>query len=230
MTEPTGWLKARLQLLEKEKAYVKAGDELAKLRRALPSIAVNKSYVFTSVDGPVTLADLFGRNSQLIVQHFMFGEDWEAGCPACSFWADGFDPMIVHLNQRDVSFVASSRAPLDKLLAYRRRMGWSFQWVSSQGSDFSADFGVAPSPENLADDRMTYNYRERDAQMSELPGVSVFKKEPDGTVFHTYSTYARGLDRLNGAYGYLDLAPHGRNEDELPFTMSWVRRHDEYED
>jgi len=222
------WREARKAFLEKEKAFAKAGDDLAAERRALPKIRLEKSYVFESLDGPVSLSDLFDGRSQLIVQHFMFGPDWEEGCPSCSFWADGFSPMIVHMNQRDISFVAISRAPVDKIAKYKKRMGWTFNWVSSISNEFNFDFHVSATEDDIASEKIDYNYREGPLFSQELPGVSVFEKEADGSIFHTYATYARGLDRMNAAYAYIDLTPKGRNEADLPHPMAWVRRHDQY--
>lgn len=223
------WLKARKDLLEAEKAFAREGDALAARRRALPWVKVEKDYRFQTNEGEKTLAELFGPHSQLIVQHFMLGPGWEAGCPMCSFWADGYDGMDIHMAARDTAFVAVSRGPLDAINAYRERMGWGFEWVSSEGSDFNFDYNVSFTPEEIENDTSTYNYRTGPNQMDELPGTSVFARNDAGEVFHTYSTYGRGLDRMNGAYAYIDLTPKGRDEDDLPFPMAWVRRHDEYD-
>lgn len=223
------WLEARKEHLAREKAFTRQRDELSRERRALPWVRVEKDYVFQGPNGPESLGDLFDGRGQLLVQHFMYGPDWEEGCPSCSFWADGYDGFIVHLAQRDVTMVAVSRAPLDKLDAYKRRMGWRFTWVSSLGSDFNRDFQVSFSPEEMASGEMTYNYETRGFPADEAPGVSVFARNEAGEIFHTYSCYARGLDMLNGAYHYLDLVPKGRDEDDLPHSMAWVRRHDQYE-
>lgn len=222
------WVRARLELLEREKEYTRAGDKLAALRRALPRLKLEEKYVFDGRAGSVSLDELFDGKSQLIVQHIMFGPDWDVACPVCSFWADGFDPMIVHLNQRDVSFVAVSRAPIEKLEEYRKRMGWGFTWVSSAKNSFNFDFGVSATADEVAAGTMTYNYREAPIRGDELHGTSVFARDRNGAVYHTYSTYGRGLDRMNAAYAYIDLTPRGRNEGDLPFSMAWVRRHDEY--
>jgi len=222
------WLEARKALLTEEKAHARQSDALAKKRRALPRVRVDKDYTFDTQDGPRSLADLFGPHSQLIVQHFMFGPDYEAGCPMCSFWADSYNPMIEHMRHRDVSFIVCSRGPLERLQAYKQRMGWSFDWVSSLHSDFNFDYGVSATEQDKAEGQMTYNYRHGPSQMSELHGTSVFAKDEEGAVFHTYSTYGRGVDRFNGLYGFLDVLPKGRDEAGLPFSMSWVRRHDEY--
>jgi len=222
----TEWLAARKALLTKEKEFTKARDQLSAARRQLPWVKIDKTYVFDGPAGRETLADLFGGRSQLIVYHFMFGPDWEAGCPHCSHWADNFNSIIVHLNQRDVSMVAISRAPYVKLAAYEKRMGWTFKWVSSLRTDFNFDFHVSFTPEEMATKQALYNFEMQDPHASEREGVSVFLKDPGGAVFHTYSTYARGIDMLSVDYNYLDLVPKGRDEgDRGPF---WVRRHDEY--
>ncbi len=221
------WLAARRTLLAKEKELARMADELAEARRALPATLVEKDYVFDSVDGPVSLLDLFGDHSQLIVQHFMFGPEAEEGCPICSFWADGYDPMIVHMNHRDAAFVAVSRGPLEKLQAYRQRMGWGFNWVSSAANSFNFDYGVTATDEEMATGTMNYNYQQTSVRSQESPGTSIFQREGD-KVFHTYSSYSRGMDRMNAAYAYIDLLPKGRDEGELPFPMAWVRRHDNY--
>ena len=223
------WLEARKALLAKEKAFTRARDELSRERQAMPWVKVEKDYVFDGPNGDVSLADLFGTASQLIIAHFMFGPDWEEGCPSCSFWADGYDPMVVHLGARDVAFAAISRAPLDKLEAYKQRMGWSFNWVSSLGYDFNQDFGVSFSEDELASGKVAYNYTTGPFPVTEGPGLSIFYKNNAGDIFHTYSCYARGLDMMNTAYHLLDLVPKGRDESELPFTMAWVRRNDSYD-
>jgi predicted dithiol-disulfide oxidoreductase (DUF899 family) len=222
------WLAARKALLAKEKAFTLQRDELSAQRRALPWVKVDKTYVFEGREGKVTLANLFDGRSQLLVYHFMFGPDWQEGCPSCSFWADNYNGIVVHLNHRDVSLVAVSRAPLEKLEQYKRRMGWTFNWVSSSGNDFNRDYHVSFTPEEKG--RAVYNYKAGSFSGEEAPGISVFAKDEAGAVYHTYSCYARGLDMLNGAYHMLDLVPKGRDEDGLPFTMAWVRRHDRYEE
>jgi len=220
------WFTARKALLVKEKKLTKLGDQLARERRRLPWVKVDKEYVFDGPNGKETLSDLFAGRSQLIVYHFMFGPDWDAGCKHCSFWADNFNPIIVHLNHRDVTMVAISRAPYAKLMAYQKRMGWNFKWLSSGGTDFNFDFHVSFTPEEEAKKKAFFNYQMQDPDSSDREGVSVFYKDPKGNVFHTYSTYARGIDTVNTAYHYLDLVPKGRDEgDQGP---SWVRRHDEY--
>lgn len=222
------WIEARKRLLAQEKQFTHLRDQLSEQRRSLPWVAVNERYVFERSRGSATLAELFEGRSQLVVYHFMFGPDWEAGCKSCSFWADNFNGIVAHLNQRDVSFVAISRAPLAKLSAFAKRLGWTFEWVSSFGSEFNRDFGVSFSPEDLARGEISYNYTTQKAHGPELPGISVFFKDDDGRVFHTYSCYARGLDMLNTAYHYLDLVPKGRDEAGLPASMSWVRLRDQY--
>jgi predicted dithiol-disulfide oxidoreductase (DUF899 family) len=223
------WLAARIAFLAKEKEFTRLRDELGRQRRALPWVKVDKPYVFDGPRGKETLADLFGPRSQLLVYHFMFSPDWDAGCKHCSFWADNFNGIGVHLAHRDVSMVAISRAPLEKIEAFRKRMGWSFKWLSSFGSDFNYDYGVSFTPEALRGEGGVHNYTKREARLTDHAGVSTFYKDRIGDVFHTYSTYARGLDILNGAYNYLDLVPKGRDEDSLDFTQSWVRYHDDYE-
>jgi len=221
------WLAARQALLKKEKAFQRARDELAQQRRELPWRRIRTEYVFATEDGPRSLAQLFGDASQLIVYHFMFHPDWDEGCKSCSFWADSYDGAVSHLKARDVALVAVSRAPLDKLLAYRDRMGWRFPWVSSAENAFNFDFGVSFTPEQIEAGDTSYNYREGKVTIEELPGISVFVRDGD-KVFHTYSTYARGLDPYNATYQLLDIAPYGRNEADLPYPQDWVRRHDEY--
>jgi len=224
------WIEARKALLRKEKEFTKARDQLSRERRELPWERVDKPYLFDGPNGKETLAQLFQGRSQLVVYHFMFDTSWEAGCKSCSFWADNFNDIIVHLNHRDVTMIAVSRAPLEKLMAYQRRMGWSFKWVSSAGNDFNRDYYVSHTPEELAKKEAFYNFNWQRPYGSEAPGISVFYRREDGSIFHTYSCYARGLDMLNGAYHYLDLVPKGRDEDNLPFHSDWLRRHDEYRD
>lgn len=220
------WLAARRALLEEEKAFQTARDELAEKRRALPWFRIEKDYVFDGEDGPVTLADLFDGLPQLIVYHFMYHPDWDEGCKSCSFLADGFDGTRVHLRARDVALAAVSRAPLEKLVAYRARMAWRFPWVSSAGNDFNHDYRVSFTPEEIAAGTAFYNFRETGRVGPEMPGVSVFHRDGQGTVFHTYSAYARGLDPFIPSYQLLDITPKGRDEGGLAFTMQWVRRHD----
>ncbi len=223
------WLAARKAHLKNEKALTRMRDLVSAERRALPWVKVEKDYIFETPDGRQTLADLFDGRSQLIVHHFMFAPDWEAGCKSCSLEADHAEGAIVHLENHDVAYVRVSRAPLEKLEAYRKRMGWKAKWVSSYGSDFNHDFHVSFTKEELAKGKVHYNYDLVEGY-DELPGLSVFYKDPSGAVFHTYSAYARGLDMLVGTYNYLDLAPKGRDEADLPWTMAWVRHHDRYEE
>ena len=226
VVESDEWIEARKQLLIKEKEFTRLRDELSQLRRELPWEAVTKQYVFEDPEGKQTLAELFDGKSQLVVYHFMFGPTWDAGCPHCSHWADSFNGVIVHLNHRDVSMVAVSRAPHARLAAYKKRMGWTFKWVSSSGTDFNFDYHVSFSPEDIARKKTFYNYAVQEQDMSEREGVSVFFKDVAGRVFHTYSTYARGIDLFSVDYNYLDIVPKGRDENGRgPF---WVRRHDEY--
>jgi predicted dithiol-disulfide oxidoreductase (DUF899 family) len=222
------WTAARKQLLAKEKEFTRLRDELSRERRNLPWERIEKSYVFDAPGGKETLADLFAGRHQLIVQHLMFDPSWNEACKSCSFWADTFDGFAIHLAQRDVTLVGVSLAPLEKLDAFAKRMGWKFKWVSSLGSDFNADFHVTVTPQDKAKGEFTYNYRVGKAQGSELPGISVFYRDDDGAIYHTYSCYARGLDMMNAAYHYLDLTPKGRDEDGLPHPMNWVRLHDAY--
>jgi predicted dithiol-disulfide oxidoreductase (DUF899 family) len=221
------WIEARKRLLVKEKELTRLRDELSKERRELPWEAVTKRYVFEGPSGRETLAELFDGRSQLVVYHFMFDASWDAGCPHCSHWADSFDRIIVHLNQRDVTMIAVSHAPFAKLAAYQKRMGWSFKWVSSFETDFNFDYHVSFTPQELAKKDAFYNFTRQDPGSPQREGVSVFFKDSTGTVFHTYSTYARGIDAFSVDYQYLDLVPKGRDEGGRgPF---WVRRHDEYD-
>jgi predicted dithiol-disulfide oxidoreductase (DUF899 family) len=224
------WLSARKAHLKNEKALTRMRDLVAAERRALPWVKVEKSYVFDTPEGKKTLADLFGKNSQLIIHHFMFGPDWAAGCPSCSLEADHAEGAIVHLENHEVSYVRVSRAPLGKIQAYKKRMGWKAKWVSAYGSDFNFDFHVSFAEDELASGKIDYNYQtitDEKYQFDELPGLSVFCKDENGDVFHTYSSYARGNEEVIGAFIYLDITPKGRNETEI---MDWVRRHDEYDD
>lgn len=228
-TPHADWLAARTALLAEEKALTRAHDALAEKRRQMPRLRVETDYCFQGPDGPKSLADLFGQQSQLIVDHFMFGEDWSEGCPSCSFWADAFDGIAPHLAARDTAFVVVSAAPLNKLLAYKARMGWRFQWVSARGSDFNRDMGVAFTPDEVAAGTGTYNYRSAGFPATEAPGISTFEKDADGTIWHSYSVFGRGLDALNPAYQLLDLTAKGRDEADLPWPMAWLRRRDQYE-
>ena len=221
------WLAARRALLAKEKELTRQRDRLSEERRALPWGKVEKDYVFDGPDGRQTLSELFEGRSQLLVYHFMYGPDWEEGCPSCSFWADNFNGAIEHLKARDVTMIAVSRAPYRTLKAFQKRMGWSFKWVSSLGSDFNYDFHVSFTPEQQQG-KVFYNFEKQEFPSDEAPGISVFYKDDTGDVFHTYSAYSRGIDAVNGAYQLLDLAPKGRDEAELPWPMAWVKHHDKY--
>jgi predicted dithiol-disulfide oxidoreductase (DUF899 family) len=223
------WLAARLELLEQEKALTRQRDAVSRARRALPRVRLDKDYVFQGDTGDETLGDLFAGRSQLIIYHFMFGPDWEEGCRSCSLIAEGFDGPDIHLAQRDVTFLAVSRAPLAKLLPFRDRMGWKFKWVSSLETDFNRDFQIVFTEDEISGE-VYYNYKTGKFPLTEAPGLSVFSKEPDGAIYHSYSCFARGLDALIGTYQYLDLVPKGRDEDSLAFSMEWVRHHDNYED
>ena len=223
------WVAARRALLAREKEFSKQRDEITRQRRELPWEKVDKDYVFDGPGGATRLAELFDGRRQLIVYHFMYGPDWDEGCKSCSFLADHFDPAIVHLNQRDVSMVAVSRAPLQKLQSFRQRMGWNFTWVSSLGNDFNRDYNVSFSEQEIDADKAFYNYREQGFPSTEAPGASVFYRDDDGSIYHTYSVYARGLDMFITAYHYLDIVPRGRDEDGLSYTMEWLRLHDEYD-
>jgi predicted dithiol-disulfide oxidoreductase (DUF899 family) len=224
------WIAARRALLAKEKELTHLRDEIARQRRELPWEKVEKDYLFDSPQGKVKLADLFGGCSQLIVYHFMFGPDWSEGCPSCSYLMDHVDGAIPHLAARDASLVLVSRAPLAKIEAFKKRMGWHFRWVSSFGSDFNYDYHVSFKPHDVARGEVDYNYAVEPFPSEEGPGVSVFFKDPStGEIFHTYSVYARGLDPLVGTYTLLDMVPKGRDEDHLEFSMSWLRHHDRYD-
>ena len=223
----TEWLVARRDLLTQEKEFTRQRDALSKARRQLPWVKIDKNYMFDGAGGKVTLADLFDGRSQLIVYHFMLGPGWEEGCKSCSFLADHFDGANWHLPHRDVTFVVISRAPFSEIESYKKRMGWRFKWLSSHGSDFNFDYHVSASEDDKKKDKMYYNYQMAGLMSDELPGLSVFYKNENGDIFHTYSTYARGLDMLVGTYNLLDLVPKGRGENPES-TMDWVRRHDDY--
>ena len=222
------WVALRQELLIAEKAFQTARDELAATRRALPWRRIETDYVFEGESGARSLSNLFSAHSQLLIYHFMYHPDWDEGCKSCSFWADFYDGVIPHLEARDVAFAVVSRGPLNKLLAYRKRMGWRFPWLSSAGNSFNYDFDVSFTPQQIDTKDAHYNYRHGAGVGPEMPGLSVFAKDESGHVFHTYSTFARGLDTLNPVYQLLDLVPKGRDEDGLPYPMDWVRRHDEY--
>ena len=223
------WLAARKQLLIQEKEFTRLRDQLSRQRRELPWVKVEKNYVFEGPGGKTTLAELFEGRSQLVVYHFLFAPDWEQPCRSCSFWADNFNGIGVHLNHRDVTLVAISRAPWEKLEAFKRRMGWNFKWLSSGNNDFNYDYQVSFTPEALKG-QIEYNYGTWEPDSSDLPGVSVFYQGEDGNIYHTYSAYARGIDILNTAYHYLDLVPKGRDEAGLEFSMAWVLFPDQYDE
>jgi len=223
------WLKARTALLGKEKALTQQHDALAKERRELPCLKIDKAYVFDAPRGKVSLADLFDGRGQLVVYHFMLGPDWKEGCPSCSYLMDHLDGAIGHLKARDVTFALVSRAPLATIESFKKRMAWHFPWVSSHGNDFNGDFGVSYTKEQIAAGRPSYNFGTIPPFGDECPGLSVFAKDADGRVYHTYSTYARGLESMLGTYAILDMVPKGRDEEGLPSTMTWVKHHDKYE-
>jgi predicted dithiol-disulfide oxidoreductase (DUF899 family) len=227
---PAEWLAARKELLKKEKEFTRLRDELSQQRRELPWENVEKTYTFDGPKGKETLADLFGGRSQLIVYHFMFGPGWKEGCPSCSFISDHINASVVHLAARDVRLVVVSRAPLAEIQAFQKRMGWGFPWVSSFASDFNYDYQVSLAKEDVGKTEVYYNYALQKFPSEERPGTSVFYKDQSGSVFHTYSSYGRGLDILVGAYNWLDLTPKGRDEEGLPHSMAWVRHHDKYID
>jgi len=223
------WIEARKSHLAREKELTRARDRLSEERRALPWVKVDKDYLFDSPEGKKTLADLFKGNSQLVVQHFMFAPEWNEGCKSCSFWADGFERMVPHLAARDTALVAVSRAPLSKLLAFKTRMGWTFDWVSSAESDFNYDCAVSFTQDDIQSGAKIYNFGTSGFGIEEAPGISAFYRNEAGDIFHTYSCFARGLDMMNAAYHYLDLTPLGRHEEGLPYPMDWLRLRDQYQ-
>jgi predicted dithiol-disulfide oxidoreductase (DUF899 family) len=223
------WIEARKAHMAREKEFTRARDLLAEERRALPWVKVDKDYAFDGPNGKVRLADLFKGRPQLVVQHFMFAPDWDAGCKSCSFWADGFERMIPHLAARDTTLVAVSRAPLAKLEAFKQRMGWTFDWYSSEGGDFNYDFAVSFTLEEIKAGHVRYNFGTSGFGIEDAPGISVFFRDEQGNIFNTYSCFARGLDMMNAAYHYLDLTPLGRHEQGLPYPMDWVRLRDQYQ-
>jgi len=224
------WLEARKALLKKEKEFTRQKDQLFAECRALPWVKVEKNYVFDTATGKQTLADLFGDKSQLIVTHFMLGPDWEQGCIGCSFGADHYDGIVVHLEHHDVAFVVVSRAPFPKIDAFKKRMGWRFKWVSAYGSDFNYDYHVSFTEEEIAQGKVYYNYEVQPIDIDELAGTSMFYRDADGNIFHTYSAFARGSELVGGAYGYLDHLPKGRNETGPGYNLGdWVLHHDRYE-
>ena len=228
------WLLARRAHLAKEKELTRLRDEVTRGGRALPWVKVDKEYVFDGPNGPETLADLFEGRNQLIVYHFMFRPDWEYGCPSCSYVADHIDPTIIHLAHRDVTFRVVSRAPIDQIEAFRNRMGWKFHWVSSFRNEFNYDYNVSFPPERIVDGTIMYNFTTvevgSEVPLDEREGISVFSKGADGAIYHTYSTYERGVDLFVGTYNWLDIVPKGRDEDGLAFKMAWLRHHDRYDD
>ncbi|HTN44642.1 MAG TPA: thioredoxin family protein [Nitrospiria bacterium] len=222
------WLAARKALLVKEKKFTRLREQLAQQRRKLPWVKVEKDYVFDGPKGQESLSDLFDGKNQLVVYHFMFGPEWGEGCSHCSFWADHYGGMGIHLQQRDVNFVVISRAPLAEILPFKKRMGWDFKWVSSSPNDFNYDFHVAFRPEDIEKGKIFYNYKTIAGDVTDREGISVFYKDKKGEVFHTYSAFARGIDMVNTTYQFLDLVPKGRDENpEDP--QDWVRYHDRYE-
>jgi predicted dithiol-disulfide oxidoreductase (DUF899 family) len=223
------WIEARKAHMAHEKEFTRARDALSAARRALPWVKVDKDYVFDGPAGKVTLGDLFKGKSQLVVQHVMFAPEWDAACKSCSFWVDGFERMVPHLAARDTAMAAVSRAPLAKLEAFKKRMGWTFDWVSSETNDFNYDYGVSFTQEQINSGAAKYNYGGSPVYGDELPGISVFYRDEAGDIFHTYSCFARGLDMMNAAYQYLDLTPLGRHEEGLPYPMDWVRLRDQYQ-
>lgn len=222
------WLASRLELLREEKELTRLGDRLAARRRALPRVKVTKDYAFTGPAGRVNLGDLFADHSQLVIQHFMLGDGWEEGCKSCSFMMDHFNAAAVHLPARDVAFAAVSRAPFAEILPFKERMDWNVNWVSSHDSDFNFDYHVSFTAEELAGGKVHYNYGPREFPFEEAPGVSVFTRDPDGAIYHTYSTYGRGVEFIMGTYHILDLVPKGRAEEGLNYGMEWLRHHDRY--
>ena len=228
VVSPEEWLTARKELLAKEKEFTRLRDELSRQRRGLPWAKVEKSYVFEAPTGKVSLAELFKGRSQLIVYHFMLGPGWVEGCPSCSFISDHIDGSVVHLAARDVRLAVVSRAPLSQIEAFKKRMGWRFHWVSSNATDFNYDYQVSMTKDELEKGDVYYNYTRQKFPSEERPGMSVFYKDAAGNIFHTYSSYARGLDILIGAYNWLDMTPKGRDEEGLKHGMAWVRHHDKY--
>jgi len=223
------WLEARKALLAEEKQLTRQMDAVSAKRRALPWVKIDKNYAFDTRCGRVPLADLFAGKSQLVIQHFMLGPDWKEGCPSCSYMADHTDCMLPHLAARDVTMLAVSRAPLAEIEAFKKRMGWSFEWVSSNGSDFNFDFHVSFSDREVESGKVDYNFTQQPFGSTEAPGISVFHKAADGTIYHTYSVYGRGVELMMGTYRILDLVPKGRDEDSLEWTMQWVRHRDSYD-
>ena len=224
------WIAARKEFLAKEKEFTRQRDEISRLRRELPWEKVEKQYEFEGPGGKLTFADLFDGRSQIAMYHFMLAPGWAEGCKSCSYLADHFDGAAIHLANRDVTLVVVSRAPIAEIEAFKKRMGWRFHWVSSHGSDFNFDYQVSFTPEQIAEKKQVYNYGPVDFPSQELPGFSAFLKDSAGEIFHTYSSYARGLDILVGTYNFLDMMPKGRDEEGLKHSMAWVRHHDKYAD
>ena len=224
------WTTKRLELLAREKELTRLRDQVSQQRRQLPWVRVDKTYSFQGAAGKLSLVDLFKGKPQLLIYHFMLGPDWEAGCTSCSFWADNFNGIDIHLAHRNISFMVVSRAEYPQIIAFKQRMGWEFDWVSSNGSDFNFDYQVSFTPEQREKNEIEYNYRPTSFFSDELVGVSAFVKDEDDIVYHSYSTYSRGVDMLNGAYNYIDLTAFGRDETGPAADMGWLKRHDEYED
>lgn len=229
IASPEEWLALRRELLRDEKEFTRMEDAINKRRRSLPWVKVEKNYTFETTTGRASLGDLFDGRSQLIVQHFMFGPGWEEGCKSCSFMMDHFAPTVVHLAARDISFAAVSHAPLAESLPFKERMGWDVNWVSSHGTDFNHDYRVSFTPEAMAAGKVSYNYAMRAFPVEEAPGVSVFARDTGGQVYHTYSTFGRGVEFIMGAYRLIDLVPKGRSEEGMAYGMEWLRHHDRYE-
>lgn len=226
---PSEWLAARKELLAEEKRLTRQMDAVSAKRRALPWVKIEKDYQFDSRRGRVSLGELFAGRSQLVIQHFMLGPDWGEGCPSCSYMADHTDGMVPHLAARDVTMLAVSRAPLAQIEGFKKRMGWGFEWVSSNASDFNHDFHVSFSEKEVESGKVEYNYTRQSFGKTEAPGISVFHKAADSLIYHTYSVYGRGVEVMMGTYRILDLTPKGRDEDNLERSMEWVRYHDSYD-
>ena len=222
------WLKARIELLSEEKEFTRARDALSAKRQELPWVEVHEDYTFEGRDGAIKLSAHKKKKNQLIIYHFMFGEDWSEGCSSCSFWADNFNNITPHLAARDAAFAVVSHAPYEKLAAYQKRMGWGFNWLSANNNSFNQDFHVTFSKEEFENGTAIYNFTKSTFPSTEAPGVSIFARNGTGKIYHTYSTYGRGIDMLNGTYHYLDLLPKGRDEEGLDYSQAWIRRHDEY--
>ena len=220
------WIEARMQHLAREKEFTRLRDQLTRERHELPWVKIDTRYSFEGPDGPEELGDLFAGKTQLLVYHFMFDPDWEAGCKSCSYLTDHFQGALVHLAARDVSLVAVSRAPLAQIRAFQQRMQWKHRWVSSYGSEFNYDFHVSFRPDENG--HVYYNYEDASFPSTEGPGISAFLRDRDGAIYHTYSSYGRGLDMFIGSYHLLDIAPRGRNEEGEPYPMNWVKHHDSY--